>query len=633
MLITEQEIIQVLLGIKEENRAKGRGFRLFFSPQVEAQAHKKLEGLINSLKKLDISTLSHEFISHELVTEYLTHDSEMFFIYGAEDGLDKLAKECLRFFIIIRNAIESPAPSDQLIKVLEQLLEKEAETYKKEKAFGMALHNTHIVNASVLKTVYASNNEQLITLFKKHLGNMSPRAESFGEQPIPVRIRTQSDALIATLADLAKHNRSFNDIERASVVLQRTWRSYWRDNTYKKLLREVFKVTDFDPTLLQKPYQPQCDEALALRIMKISKQLKLFDTIRHLTSQNALTSILDDGFFGQQNLINHLMSYSPAALNYFDRERGDANAICFGPNKIDSFWVTDNTVEIVLHSEPVLTERNLPIFFKQRDFGFNTEQQRENFPNCPLLSESDGYFSQFSFMHTERAFTYKNDIEFKLFDNNKTTIAHSIFPFHAFIFKNQDNLHQILSLNFFKFIDALRPVNPADTSKIETWIKQFYEKINTFTDQELYNFIQRVGTTLIKTAEFNIYGAYKIDNFSIIKSITSRYALTMTPQEGMEPYTLNIQAFLLQLNKGDTAALDDAKRNLPELFQSYRFLDYLISNTTNENSQAALNILKEQCKTPRWIQTITSPGFFKIKPATEPRSCDQATTCIKPKAP
>ena len=42
--------------------------------------------------------------------------------------------------------------------------------------------------------------------------------------------------------------------------------------------------------------------------------------------------------------------------------------------------------------------------------------------------------------------------------------------------------------------------------------------------------------------------------------------------------------------------------NLPELFNSYRFIDYLLSNTTNSLIATELSMQRENCTLPFWME-------------------------------
>ena len=464
-----------------------------------------------------------------------------------------------------------------------------------------------------------------------------PKEESFSEGAAPPIVKKETDSIIEILRKFVRPNVSFETLDNAAVVIQRGFRSSVRNQTYTALLAQLAASNKIDKEPVSDPlrWKPRCnDPKLAATIFRLYKGVQLFETVRHLTNQKALTSIFNNGLFGQKNLIDNLMAFKPAALVHDDIARGDCNVICMGPNAIHSLWIDDNTVEIVFNSDKLL-RGGAPIFMKQRDFGFNTEYQRDKFPYEPLFPGSDDIdFKDISFTCSEGSHGNIFTIQFQVFNQN-TPIAHATLPFNEFLFNNQRkrNLHEILARSFFKFVDSLECMPEHEKSGgiqiIRGWVDGFYSKLSALNNEELKSFIERVGKALLKTAEFNIYGAYRIDDFAMIESITSGYKWTLESQlSALEPqgpqYTLCLKDFLSQLNEGDAHVLATARQNIPELFQSYRFLDYLISKITEPRNQSALQALREQCVLPRWLQTVKSPGFFNNPDA------DDLATAIDP---
>jgi hypothetical protein len=58
----------------------------------------------------------------------------------------------------------------------------------------------------------------------------------------------------------------------------------------------------------------------------------------------------------------------------------------------------------------------------------------------------------------------------------------------------------------------------------------------------------------------------------------------------------------VSLQSGNMQTLDDAKKHLPGLFKSYRFIDYLLTKTSHEAMIFELCKIREQCKTPLWLE-------------------------------
>lgn len=122
-----------------------------------------------------------------------------------------------------------------------------------------------------------------------------------------------------------------------------------------------------------------------------------------------------------------------------------------------------------------------------------------------------------------------------------------------------------------------------------------YSRLNQLSDEKLVCFLHEVGSQMSDTMEYNFYGAHKIDFSSIVR--ISIYNATTIPL-----FTLHLDTFFASLQSGNMQTLDDAKKHLPELFKSYRFIDYLLTKTNHEAMIFELSKIREQCKTPLWLK-------------------------------
>jgi hypothetical protein len=630
----EQSIIQLLEKIKKDN-LKATGNATFFQGLDEEEDHIQLQATLIELKSHELLSISLEFINHDVLSEYLTHPDQHLASAFSDGKINPSIGYFLFFWKKIRNAIEPISSSDdEILERIKSSLDMECAIYneKRDRGDGTAMHDPNIYHPSVFRAVYQSNRESLITLFQSAYGDVMPKEESFIDSPVPQPVRNKTYSIIKTLHELAlaRPNVPFETFDHAAVVIQRVFRRSARNQTYITLLSQLAASNKIpqEPVSDPRTWKPRCNNAtLATRIVRLYKAVNLFQTVRHLTNQKALASIFNDGLFGQKNLVDNLMVFKPAALVDDDIARGDSNVICLGPNAIHSLWIDDNTVEIVFNAD-VLLNSCAPIFMKQRDFGFDTSYQRDKFPRESLFPGSEDIdFKDISFTCSESSYFNIFSIEFMVFKQD-IPFAHATFPFNEFLFNNhrKPNLHEMLASSFFKFWDSLACMpehkGSGGDQNVRECVNQFYSKLSKLTDEELKNFIERVGKALLTTAEFNIYGAYRIDDFAMIERITSGYKWTIeSPLSEFEakglPYTLCLKDFLSGLNEGDTHVIETAVQNIPELFKSYRFLDYLILKTTESRTKSQLQDLRALCVLPRWLKTVNVPGFFNRAPESD----------------
>ncbi len=138
-----------------------------------------------------------------------------------------------------------------------------------------------------------------------------------------------------------------------------------------------------------------------------------------------------------------------------------------------------------------------------------------------------------------------------------------------------EKMHQILTLNFFRFIDALHDENQVEATDKKNEIYQALGKLN---DQELVETLHEIGKNMTDTMEFNFYGAYKID-FSALLKIKNRKL----------DFELELPSLVDELNAGRFDLLHEAQEKLPNIFNSHRFVDYLLSKIDNELAREELN--------------------------------------------
>jgi hypothetical protein len=528
------------------------------------------EQLMKLLQEESLGDLSSEFINHSLLNDFIPNTAD---------------------FIKLRYQIEhylhskhNTAIQQEMLYYVEDALKTCLRFYhSEEKAQGLAMLPTEIANAAFIRKIYSLNDENLSHLFLKYLP--APRASLFKGQEIPEIIAKKEQAAKQTLSILKDHDLAF--VEHYIVKLQRKFRAHQRHqenlqrlpNRYPSKFWNKHKTNSdgdakkFAEGLLNnanKPYQPQCELGLSKRIMEAAQKLELFSTVKHYTAISALESIFDDGIYGRRSLIQNYMSFRKASLGWGDIEDGDANVVCLGANEIDPL----SRHGIELHFNATKIAKNNPcVFYKQRDLGYYLEKTRH-----VCIGTFDLYFS-----HTGIHMQAPLNLSYmKLWGVNLQAVE-SFVPKAILIADNMKEMHQILTLNFFRLIDALPP------QSIHKNI--IYDELNKLSINELEETLLQIGKNMTDTMEFNFYGAYKID-FS---------ALLMIKKE-KPAYSLELLSFINELKKGNVEALNDAMSQLPEIFNSYRFIDYLLSTTNHENITTALQERRKNCSLPLWME-------------------------------
>ena len=466
----------------------------------------------------------------------------------------------------------------------------------------------------LIQTIYLSNNQPLIDLFKKYYP--IPRKDFFqNETEIPHDIAMREKLKENSIQNLQTINphKSFQEITNDIIKIQRAYRAHARyqsevlrinrlwlreiRSANHKLQAEVSCFTDllsaiFFPTerakridakkitaqkLIHdsnKPYLPKCsNKHLARRLIIAAQKTRLFTTVKHWTHQDALVSIFNDALYGRYTLMQNYKKFRPAALGSRDIEQGDMNVICCAPNEIDPNAMKPDTVELLFELEK-MSQKNPVVFFKQRDLVFELARNRQvNF----------GKGKSITFDHTGKLHSFRHSI-LTLFEGNEA-IATSSLPNYSLISYNVQEMHQILTLNFFRFLDQLRDMSG---SIFTEKINQIYTDLDELSPQELDACIENIAKALSDTSEFNFYGAHRIDFSTIIEISSYKNGKTKS-------YTLKIQDLIDDLQNNQTSILQEAQAHFPSAFRSERFINYLLSKVDSEPGQLLLNTLLTEC--------------------------------------
>ncbi len=538
---------------------------------------------------------SEEFRSHPTLGKIITHSY--------------LEKNVIQLWLAIENYLQKKhdreAAQEQLSQVETLLKDCLTDRTPEAKARGMAMFPVELANAQFMKNLYSLNDDDLSGLFLKYLP--APKKRVFDGKQLPDIIAERESASMASIRNFLKGRETdASSIEKQIIGVQRHFRAKQRRQENQQRLPYLYRhffngsgrdltpeqavaAENFSKKILRdanRPYQPKgCDKALAQRIMRAAQNVRLFSHVRHLTAAVALESIFNEGLYGRQTMLQHYMAFRPAALCHSDIELGDANVVCLGSNEIDP--LAKHGVELLFDAEKV-SENNPCVFYKQRDLGFDPKKKR-------TIQIGD---TSFSFSHTGSFRCASADRSSLVFFHYFPSEAYSFSEVikSSLIADNVDAMHQILTLNFFRFIDVLRDAECHEDVYMKRSIYQSLERLN---DADLQETLQRIGQAMTDTMEFNFYGAYKID-FSALLSINI--------EKGPSHYQLDLAHFREQLKKGEMEALEEAICQCPEVFKSYRFVDHLLSMTADETIISVLEAQRAKCALPAWMGDTEEGG-------------------------
>ena len=575
-----------------------------YDDKKKAEFVMEIDKLLNQFFVMPLESMTPEFINSEF-----THYSNLAMF------LSLTRKQSQQLRVDIVKYLFSKDSADTKEKMFLELQQKLEEDLKTEPGLSPILWLDEII----MRIVYLSKDDKLIALFIKKLP--IPSLEFFSGQEIPSLLAKHWQEKIEKLSNFLKKNKDNPlKVDRTILRLQRNFRRRLRNKEEQKRIQDRYKYyTTKIPkewrvpyaelaAINRGPYIPQCEEKLRNRILKVSesKELEFIESIHHLTSASALESIFNDGLFGRQTLLKFNMPFKPSVLDFSDILNGDANVICFGPFKIDPKAKRSDTIRITLDFKTVPKD-NPCIFFKEKDLGYTeyADLKDPDYSN-PIKKVSIGDSGPFYFSHTYLppsihlvgGFTY-----FQLYKHDDPSRmdeyhAYSGIPNVLLIAYDASKIHQILALNFFRFVDKLiKPTGEKD----EASIRNIYARIAQLDDKQLIQFLKDIGTQMSQTAEFNYFGAYKFD-FSSILTIKKEAASAPGTVFAPEPFTLHLPHFIADLEAGKPNILAEAVKNIPNIFKSYRFLDFLLSKISNQENRKALQTLRDACTVPAWIK-------------------------------
>lgn len=516
-------------------------------------------------EQMKVGTCTREFIQSATLTEFHEFNQIAWLDYN------------ILFWVAIQKYVDSP--SDECLEGINSNLETVFSNARIMNDDGpdetdyhqLFLMRTALANPLLIKAVYLSQNEKLIGLFKNYF--QTPSSELFKGLTVPAEVAKKDKEKKSALKEFfAKSKFTSDKVEKSVITLQRSFRGKKRKKAELQRIKKLYsshinsskKTTDALFNEANTPYVPlQCNKTLSERITKAAAQIKLFTEIRHITNPKALKSILDDGIYGRETLEKFNMQYTPAALGSGDVQDGDSNVVCFGPFDIDTHYLDEKQIplEIILRSSQI--HKNNPCaFFKQRDLHYTKDHMRTvdlgkvklNFTHKDLKGDNSIFY------------------EFSLNEEKSSCLI----PKFMLVGYDVAKMHQVLILNFFRVLDKI------SSSSLRNNI---YARIADLDDKQLASWLKNIGMAFSDTAEFNFYGAHKINMYSLLKI-------------KLKDVELNIPDLIVLLNRGDQKRLQEAIEKIPSLFESYHFVTYLVEQVSHETTRKKLMMMKEKCQAP-----------------------------------
>lgn len=484
--------------------------------------------------------------------------------------------------------------SDSLKRVESYLIEVRSQDFDE---CGIEILREELGDGTLVRNVYRSGDRELISLFRKYLPKPSIELFKRDGGPLPSCIAEEAKEADSAIDALAKRNGR-ETLERCATLLQRKVRGE------QKRVREIKRVIAVEKEEVgealdepgakwliregNRPYLPKCrDKKLAEKIFTTAYRVPDAPTISHLTAAAALPSIIDGCLYGRQSLLNRYIPFRPATLKETDMRNGDANAICFGTQYIDGSALKPETIKITLNMKKFRERRmerlNPCLFFKQKDLGYMLDRERI----VTISKEASITFNQ----TRNSLYLLKRHTTFILKPPSADERVRFVFVRNQhLISSNFESMTPIQTLNFFRYIDSLMVKEEGEGSdkgknclKIDSEaIEKIYDEIAKLGDEELLDFLTKLHQASTDTAELNFYGAYRIapDLIEKITYIRSGCSSNNT-------VTLNVAELIDSLNEGDLSLYRKAKEEIPMLFQSKRFMSFLISHLQNSEALEA----------------------------------------------
>ncbi len=481
------------------------------------------------------------------------------------------------------------------LKELEFFMRSFLDSKKDEKKSGCYRHPSNFLTLELLYKIYKTNNENLINLWEKYFPcaaiDLFKNTEGMGilqnkkkgrDESLKAFAKKNITSFDKAIEDTKKIQRFYRNKRRIKQECYSLWKKYFRDLPEKQGLMEAQKMIDRANT----PYTPtMAKRDLALRIYELAKNVRLSDEIHHLTSSSAIKSIFDSCLYGSASLIEFYMSYKPAALASFDIHNGDSNVVCLGPHQIDPRDMQD--VKLTFSYKSLNRIRNPVTFFKLRDFGYTPHIRYLS----TLLDSITIKNERLQICHDQHpGFESQTHALFRI--GYKKSWVEISYPISEFISYDVKNMDRIIVLMFFKLLEFNKDQDSID------FAHKVYEDLSLLGDEELLHFLKDMGEKIRMASEFNFYGAHEID-FDTLKSVEFGRSHTgffsACEKKGFISYSrLELNELIASLNRGDLSLIKECEFNF--LFNSYRFLSYLLRKVENQEASKYIKELRKKVK-------------------------------------
>lgn len=468
-----------------------------------------------------------------------------------------------------------------------------------------------LIPTFLVKNAFLSEDPLIMDIFKRHLP--LPREHVFKDCSLkPKFIEEQlQNKTLAIRNFLTSRNIPLMLIEKFIIQIQRKFRAKIRKREEIDRLVKYYKL-DKKQALetLSAMNTPQkltkCKPDLEMRILSCLSGMPAFPSIQHVTGLSYIHEALDTNLFGRRNLCTLYVSFEPAAFGSRDVPNGDANVICFGPNQISPECVKKTAVEISVDFNDVLSEKNPCAFFKCADLGYKVNRIRKI-----TIGNEEVLFS-----HTVRPL-YRDSDTYSLFEvypklnsgvepEGKPSASAFVWtPNFWAISSNVNKMNQIRVLHFFRLMENLYDSNTQQPDP--SYAQKIYAELEKLDDAELSKVLYELGQKINDTLEFNFYGAYRISMPSIL-------SFTVLERKGWDEveetfvnsrnYTLDMKTFIESLKLGDLKVLQEAKESIPNLFNSYRFVHYLLGFNLPEPIAKELLKSSDKFSFPLWMKEM-----------------------------
>ena len=548
-----------------------------------------LKVLFEEITQQPMGFSSEAFIYHPKLAEQLS--SGCVLGCALKESVAQISRRRYKFFVLrieielYLKYIPEHAANTERLSILEDRLKACLQVNKDEmedkKTQTDNLLPEELANPEFINKLFAVKDEKLINLFMKHLP--WPKTHVFPEKHLPDMIAKREAVSEKYIKDVVNRNESkLTFLEDRCMTLQRLFRARLRNRENLKRISTRYNLSDKEAKeLIQEantPYVPKCDKDLAARILNATSKIELFTEVCHYTAPSALESIFNNGLLGRRTLLQSYIPFKPASLASSDVLEGDANVICFAPFIVDP--KARQGIQLIFGSR-LLTKNNPCVFYKQKDFCYEA---------------GENFYRQCFINYQQVSFTLKNN---SCFDDVNACTFSPFFPGepafstikNALLMANDlKKMHQLLTLNFFRFLDNTTAINNGDCKDD---IQQIYSQLNDANDKELTSSLESIGHAMTRTMELNFYGAHQID-FSTLLEIKKDQSCRLRMPE-----------FIKRLQAGDLAFLQKAKKDIPDIFKSYRFIHYLLSQTKHDTVVNELQMILQSCRLPTWLKKTT----------------------------